>query len=97
MHAHHAAHQAASTNPASISLPKMQEVESSQIQSIGYDEGNRTLYITFKNGGTTYRYFDVTPAEHLALMEAPSKGSHFGAHIRGARGTPPLKRYERLP
>ena len=37
---------------------KRQHVESSNIESIGYDERSQTLEIEFLNGGV-YQYFDV--------------------------------------
>ncbi len=53
------------------------------LKSVGYDEASGTLEVEFKNGGL-YEYFDVPAEEYSALMLAPSKGTHFGDHIRDA-------------
>lgn len=69
----------------------MQPVESSQIHYIGYHPESQTLAVTFVNHkpapgrgrdkkpvpGATYHYHGVTPEQHKALMDAPSKYSHF--------------------
>jgi hypothetical protein len=59
-----------------------QEVESSNIKSIGYNKANELLEIEFKSGGV-YQYAHVTPAKYAALMEAPSVGRYFSREIRG--------------
>jgi hypothetical protein len=56
-------------------------VQSSIVQSIGYENG--VLEIQFHNGGI-YQYFDVPAQIHQALMAAPSKGKFFAQNIRGA-------------
>jgi hypothetical protein len=57
-------------------------VESSNIESVGYDRATATLEIEFKNGGT-YQYFDVPETEHAALLGSGSLGSYFATAIRG--------------
>lgn len=66
-------------------------VSSSQIKSIGYDPTTKSMDVEFNNSGRVYRYHDVPPEKHAALMAADSIGSHLSAHIKGAH------RYERLP
>lgn len=56
-------------------------VVSGQLVSVGYDPETRILEVEFKN--SVYRYFDVPTEIHAALMEADSKGRHFGNKIRG--------------
>jgi len=56
-------------------------VESSNVQSIGYDEAGKTLEVTFKNG-VTYAYAGVPRSEHEALTNSPSKGAHLSARIK---------------
>lgn len=61
------------------------EVTSSQIHSIGFDPENKVLEIQFKKAdapGPVYRYFDVEPEKHAALMGADSIGRHFNANFR---------------
>lgn len=54
---------------------KLEPVESSTIQSAGYDEESYTLELVF-NSGKTYRYFEVPKTVYLELMESDSKGSY---------------------
>ena len=62
--------------------PTMVPVESSNIESIGYDQPGRTLHVKFKGSGL-YKFGGVSEAEHKLLMAAPSKGKHFRQHIQG--------------
>ena len=61
---------------------KRTPVESSNISSIGYDEGSSTVEIEFHNG-TVYQYFDVPESVYKGIMEAGSKGQYFAQHIKG--------------
>lgn len=56
-----------------------QSVKSSQIEAIGHE--GKTLGVKFK-GGSEYHYFNVSAAQHGALMKAESIGSHFGKFIK---------------
>ncbi|MFQ5911262.1 MAG: KTSC domain-containing protein [Thermoplasmata archaeon] len=56
-------------------------VESSNLISVGYDSKSATLEIEFRSGDV-YRYFDVAESLYVKLMEAPSHGKFFHAHIR---------------
>jgi hypothetical protein len=58
-----------------------QPVNSSNLASVGYDPGNETLEIEFRNG-TIYRYLNVPTFEHDRLMSATSHGVYFNANIR---------------
>lgn len=55
-------------------------VKSSNVNSIGYDNG--IMEVEFSNG-TLYRYTGVAPDDHRALMEADSIGKAFHSAIRG--------------
>lgn len=70
-----------------------QTVESSQIQSIGYDETSRVLEIEFKppkgyKSGSVYMYANVEPETHAGFFakkpdgSSPSIGSYFGTKIK---------------
>ena len=60
----------------------MKEVKSSNISHIGYEDGK--LLVKFKSSpDKVYEYPGVTEAEHDALVNAKSIGSHYAAHIRG--------------
>lgn len=57
-------------------------VESSNIESIGYDADSETLEISFLNG-STYQYFDVPKNLYDDLISADSQGKYLAAHIKG--------------
>lgn len=57
----------------------MTPVTSSNLSSVGYENG--TLYIRFHSGGL-YAYSGVPQSVYIDLMNAPSKGQYFHAHIR---------------
>lgn len=59
---------------------QMQHVVSSDIESVGYEDG--TLYVRFHSGGT-YSYDEVPEAVYRSLMSAPSPGRYFIANIKG--------------
>lgn len=69
---------------------KRQRVASSSIAEIGYAAGERMLEVLFRNGGL-YRYFQVPPPVHRALLRADSIGRYMNRRIRNRY------RYERLP
>lgn len=58
---------------------------STNIHAVGHDPKSNTLAVEFKGSdpGRVYHYDGVTTADHLAMMAAPSVGSHFAAHIKG--------------
>jgi hypothetical protein len=56
-------------------------VDSSVIALVAYDETNEVLEVRFRNG-RTYRYFQVPPAEHAALLDADSIGRYFNEVIK---------------
>lgn len=62
---------------------KMISVSSSDIASIGYEDG--TLHIRFHSGGL-YAYFDVPEFLYVELLSASSKGRYFHSHIKGRYG-----------
>ena len=57
-----------------------QEVASSSIDAIGYDETTRTLEIEFRT--SVYQYEDVPEDVYEDLMEVDSKGRYFHECIR---------------
>jgi hypothetical protein len=58
-----------------MNLPEMIPVSSSNIESIGYDEQNQQVYVTFLNG-SLYVYKGVPLHEFENLRDAPSLGSY---------------------
>lgn len=59
-----------------------QHVDSSNIESIGYDPQNQTLEIEFQNG-YVYQYFDVPEIVYQNLMAAVSHGKYFSDNVKG--------------
>ena len=59
---------------------KLQAVESSMIEAVGYDETTSNLEVIF-NSGKTYRYFEVPKTVYLELMESDSKGSYMLSNV----------------
>jgi uncharacterized protein len=57
-------------------------VDSSNIESIGYDPQNQTLEIEFQNG-YVYQYFDVPETVYQNLMAAGSHGEYFSDYVKG--------------
>jgi hypothetical protein len=72
--------------PAAVPVIAMDEVESSQIHSIGHDAEIEKLAIRFKNkdGKPTslYHYSNVPVSVFDELRNAESIGSHFYKHIK---------------
>lgn len=60
---------------------KRTAVESSSLDSVGYDRASRVMEVEFKNGGV-YQYFGVAPGVHRRLMDAASKGRYFARAVR---------------
>ena len=57
-------------------------VESTALAAVGYSKRLRALELEFRNGAI-YRYLDVAPGVHAALMAAPSKARFYHKNIRG--------------
>lgn len=60
---------------------RLEKVNSSNIDSIGYDSTSHTLTVKFHNGGT-YHYDHVSPEKFEAFKNADSMGSHLHKHIK---------------
>ena len=59
---------------------EMIKVQSSNIESIGYESLSSTLVVEFKSGGT-YRYFDIPAHLYHGLMSAISHGKFLDINI----------------
>lgn len=80
----------------------LQEVDSSQIHSIGHDAETNTLAIRFRNRSTKqptslYHYSNFAAEDFAAFLDAESKGSHFGQHIKVFDKKYPYTRIESMP
>lgn len=68
---------------------EMQEVSSSNVAFVGYDDRTQTLYVGFLNG-STYIYKNVPYGEYNNLLHAPSVGSYLHRNIKN------IYAYERI-
>jgi hypothetical protein len=64
-------------------------VESSNLQSVGYQPKNNLLSVLFKDG-RHYIHTNVTPELHQAFMDAPSQGKFYNKTFRGTSDYPYL-------
>ncbi|MGE5538288.1 MAG: KTSC domain-containing protein [Gemmatimonas sp.] len=62
----------------------MPALASRAIRLIRYDADRRRLFVTFRDSGKTYAYFDVPPQVYGAFLAAESHGSFFSEHVRDA-------------
>jgi len=58
-----------------------EQVASSNVASIGYDEPSQTLEVEFTSGAV-YQYYNVSQAIFDQLMQAGSKGQFLAYHIK---------------
>ncbi|RJP48804.1 MAG: KTSC domain-containing protein [Anaerolineaceae bacterium] len=63
-------------------MPLMQEVESSNIASIGHDEEENALHVQFKNGGH-YVYSGIARDAFNEILKAKSVGGYIHKHVKG--------------
>ena len=62
--------------------PKMESVSSANISEIGYDTGERILYVKFRSGGE-YRYHEVPQSVYDGLRAASSAGKYLFNNVSG--------------
>ena len=60
-----------------------ERVSSSNLASVGYDQGSMTLEVEFNHGGV-YQYSSVPEHVYDGLMNASSHGQYFDAHVKKA-------------
>ena len=60
---------------------RREAVESSSLNSVGYEAESQLLKVEFHHGAV-YRYFGVPPTVHEALMKAESKGTFLNREVR---------------
>lgn len=65
-------------------------VSSTNIRSIGYDEGSQTLEVEFTSGGI-YDYAGVPKNVYQRFMAAPSKGRFFDSVVKDKYRTVKLR------
>jgi microcystin degradation protein MlrC len=60
---------------------EMHFVDSSNLESVGYDPDTNTLAIEFKKSGT-YHYHDVLENVFRELLAASSPGTYFNENVK---------------
>lgn len=62
---------------------KFINVESSNIEAIGYEYEDEILYIKYLNG-SVYKFYKVPKQIYEEFLSAPSKGQFMNSRIKGA-------------
>jgi len=62
---------------------KRRHVESSALQSVGYDPEKKILELEFKNSGGVWQYYRLPSAVYNKFIHAESLGSYFVTKIKG--------------
>lgn len=73
------------TDQHSRRTPDLTRVQSSNVEAVGYDRGDRALYVQF-NSGDTYVYVNVEPSLYESLLSAPSVGRFLNTNIKARHG-----------
>jgi hypothetical protein len=64
-------------------VPDLVAVDSSAVEAVGYDAGERELYVRYRGkSGGTYVYGRVTPREYRDLLAADSIGGYVNKEIK---------------
>ena len=63
-------------------MPEMHDVDSSNVEAIGYDTETRELHVRFITSGT-YVYFDVEEWVFDEFLHSDSKGTYLDQNIKG--------------
>lgn len=71
-------------------MPDMHFVDSSHVESIGYDAETCELYVSFANTGRTYVYYNVEAWVFDEFMRADSKGLYLNHSIKGKYDYAPI-------
>ena len=54
------------------------------LESCAYNTVLQQLFVTFRESGNTYRYWDVPSEEYLGLQQAISAGKYYNENIKAA-------------
>lgn len=65
--------------------PEMIQVQSSNVEAIGYDAGHSELYVRFTSGDT-YVYLNVDRSLYDDLLSAPSVGRYLNINVKSSHG-----------
>ena len=64
-------------------IPNMHPVDSTNVESIGYDSDSHNLYVRFLKSGDTYIYYSVDEWVFQEFMDSDSKGGYLNTNIKG--------------
>lgn len=64
---------------------KRKEVESSIIESIGYNEEKKIMQVMFIRGDIAYNYYNISIDEYNSIMNSQSIGSRLKEVVVGKR------------
>jgi hypothetical protein len=64
-------------------MPEMHFVDSTNVESIGYDTNSQELHVRFLRSGATYIYYNVEPWVFDEFLQADSKGVYLNTNIKG--------------
>jgi hypothetical protein len=62
---------------------KRQQVQSSALQSVGYDAENKILELEFRESGGVWQYFKFPASGYSKFIHASSLGNYFVTKIKG--------------
>ena len=62
---------------------KRQPVQSSALQSVGYDPEKKILELEFRDSGGVWQYFKLPPGVYNKFIHAESLGNYFVTKIKG--------------
>ncbi|MGY4539362.1 hypothetical protein ACVW0P_003796 [Mucilaginibacter sp. UYNi724] len=62
---------------------RRRKVQSSALQSIGYDPEQQILELEFRDNGGVWQYFNFKPASYKKFVNAESLGNFFVTRIKG--------------
>jgi lysyl-tRNA synthetase class 2 len=63
------------------SFDDVESVDSSAIDSLGYNEDDREMLVVFTSG-SSYIYYDVSPKRFANFLNATSTGKYFNARVK---------------
>jgi hypothetical protein len=59
------------------------KVQSSALQSIGYDAKKQVLELEFRDNRSVWQYFGIRPSTYRKFISAESLGNYFIKRIKG--------------
>ena len=75
--------QFATNSTQGVITMNMINVDSSAIQSIGYDAQTKVMQVKFHKNPKTYNFCNVPPHIFNSFLNAPSKGTFYDTYIKG--------------